>query len=271
VTEQAAPRPRYYREVVAPGRHAADGLMVVSDFDIPLVTGSFRALADWLMARALAPTPTIAMHVNVLNYYLLAKDPWFRQALAPHSTFIFDGIGMKVGARLRGAGWLPDVNGTDLFPMVMERLGRTDASAFFLGGRESVVERAVANVRTRFPNVRIAGWHHGYFGTDEYAAIAERIRGSHAQMLLMSRGPLRRDHFILQQRHAVGAPLIWNVGGLFDFVSGERRRAPVAVRALRLEWAYRLCRDPRSMWYRNAVAAPSFLADAVRWRIRSSR
>ncbi len=34
------------------------------------------------------------------------------------------------------------------------------------------------------------------------------------------------------------------VGGAFDYISGEVRRAPFFIRAIGLEWAFRLVREP---------------------------
>jgi exopolysaccharide biosynthesis WecB/TagA/CpsF family protein len=49
------------------------------------------------------------------------------------------------------------------------------------------------------------------------------------------------------------------VGGLFDFLAGEAQRAPLWLRAARLEWAYRLLRDPRRLWRRYLVGNPLFI------------
>jgi len=42
-------------------------------------------------------------------------------------------------------------------------------------------------------------------------------------------------------------PLVFGVGALLDFLSGNARRAPEWVRRVRLEWLYRLGREPRRL------------------------
>jgi len=53
-------------------------------------------------------------------------------------------------------------------------------------------------------------------------------------------------------------PLIFAVGALFDFVSGFTPRAPRLMRKLRLEWAYRLMREPRRLVGRYTVGTARF-------------
>jgi exopolysaccharide biosynthesis WecB/TagA/CpsF family protein len=50
------------------------------------------------------------------------------------------------------------------------------------------------------------------------------------------------------------------VGALLDFVSGAVPRAPAWVRRFRLEWIYRLYREPGRLWRRYILGNPVFLA-----------
>ncbi len=46
------------------------------------------------------------------------------------------------------------------------------------------------------------------------------------------------------------------VGAAIDFLSGSRVRAPLWLRKLSLEWAYRLAQEPRRLWHRYLVESP---------------
>jgi N-acetylglucosaminyldiphosphoundecaprenol N-acetyl-beta-D-mannosaminyltransferase len=49
------------------------------------------------------------------------------------------------------------------------------------------------------------------------------------------------------------------VGAAIDFLTGARVRAPVWVRKLGLEWAYRLAREPARLWRRYLVDSPKVI------------
>ena len=168
-----------------------------------------------------------------------------------------------MGGLLLGRGWLPDVNGTDLFPRVMSRLEHSRARVFCLGAREEVINSAAQHISQRWPGLGV-GWRNGYFGHEQAAQVVEEINHFRPRVLLVGRGFGPQEHFSLAHAHRLEVPLIWNVGGLFDFVSGRTPRAPALLRDLRLEWLFRLVQEPRRMWRRNLVAAPWFLWHLLR-------
>jgi exopolysaccharide biosynthesis WecB/TagA/CpsF family protein len=43
---------------------------------------------------------------------------------------------------------------------------------------------------------------------------------------------------------------------LFDFVSGEKRRAPFWMQRAGFEWLFRLCCEPRRLFLRYAGTSP---------------
>jgi N-acetylglucosaminyldiphosphoundecaprenol N-acetyl-beta-D-mannosaminyltransferase len=55
------------------------------------------------------------------------------------------------------------------------------------------------------------------------------------------------------RRHVLG------VGAAFDFVGGNRGRAPVFRQQLGLEWTHRLATDPKRLWKRYLVSNSRFL------------
>ncbi len=238
---------------------------------LPLVTGSFANAADWLIGLALAAParPVVVSHINACNYYYLQKKPAFRDRLAKEAVLILDGIGMKIGCMLLGLGRQPDLNGTDLFPLVMERASRERLRIFCLGSERHVAESAAREISRRYPGIEIAGCRGGYFDAGEEDGIVSSINGSGARMLLIGRGFLKQETFALKYLDRLRVSLVWNVGGLFDFVSAAKPRAPRFMRRARLEWLYRFLREPGRMWHRNVVAAPGFLAGILYRRMRS--
>lgn len=58
------------------------------------------------------------------------------------------------------------------------------------------------------------------------------------------------------------------VGGLFDFASDQKPRAPLALRELGLEWAFRLAVEPRRLAHRYLVGNPLFVARVLTQRMR---
>ncbi len=226
---------------------------------IDLHTGTFEGTADWIIQNILnsnSAEPLIVSHINVYNYFRLEKSEVLKNEICKNCTLIFDGIGFKVAAYLSGFGFLPDLNGTDLFPLVMDRCRKNSVRIFLLGSEPNVIEQTVTNILNSYPGINIAGYHHGFFNEPEEKRIVEMIKNSRAQLLIIGRDFLQQEDFAIKYKDELSTSVIWNVGGLFDFISGLKPRAPIYIRKLRLEWLFRLLLEPKRMWYRNFIAAP---------------
>lgn len=49
------------------------------------------------------------------------------------------------------------------------------------------------------------------------------------------------------------------VGAVFDFLSGEKPMAPEWIRAIGMEWFFRLISEPQRLWKRYATTNPKFI------------
>ncbi len=94
------------------------------------------------------------------------------------------------------------------------------------------------------------------------------MNASGAGILLVALGVPRQELWIEQHAGELRTPVVVGVGGLFDFVSGRVRRAPRPLRALRLEWLFRLVREPRRLFGRYVLGNPLFLMRALRYALR---
>ena len=245
-----------------------DSLKTLRIGGLPMIVGGLEDAADWMICRALLQdATTIVAHANVHNYYLATRDEHACADIETHYHLLFDGIGMKVGAAVLGLGWQEDICGTDLAPLVLARLAAAGLSVYFLGARNDIVRSAVERSRIAFPGLDVAGSHHGYFTGEEEPAVVQEIRRSGARVLIVSMGSGMQERFILRHRGRLGVSLVWNVGGLFDTLSGAKRRAPLLMRRIELEWLYRLLLEPRRMARRNFVEGPWFLAHIFAQRI----
>ena len=53
-----------------------------------------------------------------------------------------------------------------------------------------------------------------------------------------------------------GVGVIKTSGGLFDFLSGKNKRAPLWMQKLGLEWAYRIGQEPSRLVFRYLITNP---------------
>lgn len=197
--------------------------------------------------------------LNAAKVVQARRDPALRTAIASADLVGPDGRGFFLASRLLGRSLPSQVHGTDL---MLRMLALADAHAyrvFLLGAAPGVVEDAAAEVRMRYPDLVLAGSHHGFFDAADAARIARRVRAARPDMLFVGLPSQLKESFVARHQRLMDVPVVHGVGGSFDILAGRVRRAPDWVRLAGLEWAFRWWQEPRRLAYRNLVEGPLFL------------
>ncbi len=189
------------------------------------------------------------------------------------STFLVlaDGIGVDIGSwMLHGASFPANLNGTDFFPAFFAGRGRA-LHVGLIGGRPGVADRAVERLTQIYPKHRFRVVSHGYYATEDEGALLEGLKADRPDLLLVAMGNPLQERFIAGKLGAQHCAVAAGVGALFDFFAGEVPRAPDAIRKARLEWIYRLWREPRRLWRRYVLGNPAFLMRMLRQYLAGGR
>ena len=162
-----------------------------------------------------------------------------------------DGQPMVLLSRMMSRTPVPDrCATTDLFHDVSKRLPR-GARYFLLGSSSVELARALLTIQRLYPHITIVGARDGYFSKDEEPAIVEAINEAAPDVLWIAMGVPHELAFALKHRNRLNrVKVIKTSGGLFNFLSGSRSRAPRWMQALALEWLYRLMLEPRRLFVR---------------------
>jgi len=170
------------------------------------------------------------------------RNKAFAEALQGADLRLADGIGIVLAAKIKGKPLPGRVRGVDTAFALFERLG--DFTAYFLGAAPGVAEAAKENMERRFPGLRVAGFHHGFFSDEEEKHILESINELSPDILLVCTGMPRAELWAAKNR-GINAKLTMCLGGTMDIMAGTARLAPPIMRRLGLEWLYRLLKQPR--------------------------
>ncbi|HEX3141619.1 MAG TPA: WecB/TagA/CpsF family glycosyltransferase [Rhizobacter sp.] len=173
----------------------------------------------------------------------------------PGITLVNDGVGMDLAARMvHGRRFQENLNGTDFIPRLLGG-SPLPLRVFLFGARPEVVEEASHAIEARFGQ-EVVGVCSGY-GVDD-AAVCANIHAARPDVVLVALGNPLQERWILDHAKDLPPALYVGVGALFDFLAQRSVRAPVWVRRLRLEWLFRLAREPGRLWKRYTIDAVRF-------------
>lgn len=195
-----------------------------------------------------------------------ARDATFR-AILPQLLILPDGIGVDIGSKLLyGTKFPANLNGTDFVPkFLMQHTGALRVA--LIGAKPGVAEKAAATLRAQALHHEISVLSHGYFTPAEETALLAKLAEAPADVLLVAFGNPAQEKWIAGKATPAHARLAIGVGALFDFLAGDVIRAPDGVRALRLEWAWRLAQEPARLWRRYILGNPAFLLRILRQKL----
>ncbi|TGE00813.1 WecB/TagA/CpsF family glycosyltransferase [Methylobacterium nonmethylotrophicum] len=182
---------------------------------------------------------------------------------------VSDGIGIDLCSGLfRGRFFRQNLNGTDLVPAFLsaETAPRT---LYLLGAKPGIAAAAARNIALLTPQHRVVGVRHGYFSAEETGAVIAEINAASPDILLVALGNPAQEMFIAENAHRIDARLLMGIGALLDYTAGAAIRAPVAFRLVRLEWLFRLLREPRRLGRRYTVDIVAFAVMILRLRLAS--
>ncbi|ACD18430.1 WecB/TagA/CpsF family glycosyltransferase [Paraburkholderia phytofirmans] len=233
--------------------------------DIATMQETVNIIGDRIEARQF----TQHVVVNVAKLVNMQTDSVLYSSVRACDIVNIDGMGVVWGARLLGHAVPERVAGVDLFDRLLQMAAARELPVFLLGATDEVVARTAAVVTLRHPELRIAGYHHGYFWDDEEGMV-ETIRKSGAKLLFVAITSPKKESFINRWQDRLGVDFVMGVGGTFDVVAGKVRRAPQWMQRHGLEWAYRVIQEPRRMWKRYFVTNNRFAVMLLRARLASA-
>lgn len=168
-----------------------------------------------------------------------------------------DGIGVVWAAQRLGHPVPERVTGIDLLEALFPVAGEKQWRVFFLGSQPGTAELAAQKVEEKHPGL-VWQAQHGYFQSEEQVEMLERIRKFKPDLLLVGLGAPRQEFWIAS--HPELATVSIGVGGSFDALAGLNKRAPQWIQDIRLEWFYRLVKQPQR--WRRQMVLPKFA-----WRV----
>ena len=220
-----------------------------------------RAFVEYCRSpeREAAGRPLFSSSTNGQIISLCARNPEVKALFQKFDSVNADGQPMVVLSRLLSSNPLPErVATTDLFPAVAALAEAAGLSFYILGASERVNAKAVELTQQAYPGLRIVGRRHGYFSSpDDESAACDEIAALQPDILWVSMGaPLEQEFGLRNLEKFKGVGIVKTAGGLLDFMSLEKPRAPMWMQRCGLEWLFRTLVEPRRLLMRYLTTNP---------------
>ena len=178
--------------------------------------------------------------------------------------------GMSVVWALRSLGFsVPERVATpDLADDILAMADREEMSVFLFGAKEVTLSLCRKNIEKKYPHLKIVGSRNGYYEPEEEESIFNLINEASPDILLLGMSSPKKELFFESYGHKIHARYILGVGGYFDILAGQIKRAPRWMQNSGMEWFFRLMQEPRRLWKRYLIGIHQFIWLVTREKFR---
>ena len=247
------------------GRTATAGIPRITLGGLRIAVLNLEQTADFMVdlvfPRRQAARP---LYLTSANGEVLARcstEPMTDRLFRAADLINADGQPLVTVSRLKSSLPLPErVATTDLFHVVARKAEAAGLTFYVFGAEEDQNDDAVASVRKDYPELRIVGHCHGYLRGDALRAKVDEINALAPDYLWVALGVPYEQAFVAEfAPRLTKVGIIKTSGGLFNFLSGSRPRAPRWMQHAGLEWAWRIWLEPRRLFWRYLTTNPRAL------------
>lgn len=214
--------------------------------------------------------------LNVDHLVKLRQSERFLEAYAAQDIVVADGNPIVWLNRLsrQPVDLLP---GSELVLPLARQAAELGVPVALLGATAPVLEAAAAALQGEVPGLKVAAQIAPPMGYDpDGPAAAEdlaRIAASGAGLCFLALGAPKQECLAHRGRSVAPGVGFASIGAGLDFLAGSQTRAPAWVRAIAMEWAWRMLTSPRRLFRRYlscALILPGYVVEARRQAAQSS-
>jgi N-acetylglucosaminyldiphosphoundecaprenol N-acetyl-beta-D-mannosaminyltransferase len=217
--------------------------------------------------------PHYLVTANVDFLVQAQQDLELRRILFDAHVVLCDGTLLLWASRWLGNPLPGRVTGSDLVPLLLRVAAEKQYRVFLLGATPESAAQAIADLKTKHPDLALVGHYSPPFNQlleMDHAEIARRIVEARPDLLFVSFGCPKQEKWIAMHYRALGVPVSVGVGATIDFLAGQVRRAPRWMQRSGTEWVFRLGQAPRRRFARSAKGLWVFSRGIVGqwWRLQ---
>ncbi len=232
--------------------------------DIRVYALTMEEVLSWAQDAVSMKKPHMIATANAEMIMTAQQDKELAHILNEADMVVPDGAGVLWAGETLGTPFPERVTGADLSVELLKIAIEKNWKVYFLGGAPGVAKKAADSFMKEHGTFQLVGCHDGYFDEIEEKKIISDIKESGAHLLLVGLGVPKQEKWLFAHRDELGPVLAMGIGGVFDVMSGNLKRAPLWMQKNRLEWAYRLYLQPSRIG--RMMAIPRFMRAVKKWK-----
>jgi len=248
--------------------HTMNVVKEIKAFDLkinPLRRSDFLSLVSSNLEKR---TQLVQNGINAASVIESAGNDQYRRALNGSDLVNIDGMSVVWALRFLRMKVPERVACPDLALDILKLAENKHYSVFLLGASEKNILLCRDGLKRMFPNLVIAGYQNGYFTSGNESDIVSKINQLNPDIMFLGMPSPKKELFVEKFRNELTVRYFLGVGGFFDIIAGNKKRAPEWMQKTGLEWLFRLSQDPFNLWKRYMVGNLKFIILVFRGKFK---
>lgn len=208
-------------------------------------------------------TPLHLMGVNADKINESLQNEKLKEIVNSCGVINADGASVVIASKYLKKPLPERVAGIDLMQKLVKLSEENGYSIYLLGAKNQVVKQTKDALEKQYPKIIISGIKDGYFKDDEWENVAEEILKCNPDFVFVGITSPKKEYLIEYLQNKGIKSVFMGVGGSFDVISGNIKRAPIWMQKINLEWLYRVIQEPKRLFKRYFVGNFKFIRNVL--------
>lgn len=211
--------------------------------------------------EVLNPSKTIINTINPHSFCKTLDDKVFKKALIRSNILLADGYGVILASKLLYNKRINRITGADIHDFFIKYANEKSLKIFYLGSTEKTLNKIKTKLNHKFSNIKVHYYSppfKNHFSNEDNKKMIFEINKVKPDILFIGMTAPKQEKWVYANYNNINVNYICSIGAVFDFFSGNIRRAPKWIRKIGLEWIFRSLFNFR-LAKRNLISNPRFI------------
>jgi len=220
-------------------------------WNLPISCLSLNQISSKIISWALKKESRIVYCCGMNDIVLAEEDNDLKKTLKNSDLLTADGMPLVFLIRKKRKEKIERGYGPDIFKKVLRMSSNKKIGHFFLGTTDDNLKKITDIVKTDFGNKNILKYYappfKKEFNESDLGKMADLISDKNINIVWIGMGGAKQIFLADALKKRTKGKVFVTVGAAFDFLTGNKRQAPILIQKIGLEWLFRLISEPKRL------------------------
>ncbi len=196
---------------------------------------------------------------HCLNIY--SENQTYKQILDTKFKVYQADLGVFLAIKFLERKKVKKIDATAMNEVIINELIEKKIPLIIVGGKFK--PEFIRNEATK-RGINLVSYQHGYFQESQMNEVIQNLNNLKNKVFIVGMGVPYQEIFAERLSEISDSKIGICVGSFLEFYFGTKKRTPVFIRKIGLEWMFRIITDPKRMWKRYLIGIPVFFYRVVK-------